>query len=75
MKSFISRVFHVLGYIGWAPYAYFRMLEEQHANANASMGTNELNGQDLEAQSRNPQDEQSNHTMGLALRDSSTQQR
>lgn len=60
---------------GWAPYAYFRMLEEQHANANASMGTNELNGQDLEAQSRNPQDEQSNHTMGLALRDSSTQQR
>lgn len=69
---------------GWGPWAYFHMLEGQHANTHAHATSeathtnnvpNGLNGQDLEAQVRNPQDEQSGHTfMGLGFTHDSKQQ-
>lgn len=61
------------------------MLEEQRANTHAHTTSeathtnnvpNGFNGQDLEAQVRNPQDEQSGHTfMGLGFTHDSNQRR
>jgi diacylglycerol diphosphate phosphatase/phosphatidate phosphatase len=53
---------------GWGPYAYFRVLEESRASAQAANAVNGRNVQAMEAQVGNEQDERSIHgCMGLSI--------
>ncbi len=66
-SSIIIEHLHIL-FIGWGPYAYFRVLEESRASAQAANAVNGRNVQAMEAQVGNEQDERSIHgCMGLSI--------
>lgn len=55
-------------FVGWGPYAYFRVLEESRASTQAPNMTNVHNGQALEVQVEEQHEERRSHgCLGLSI--------
>jgi diacylglycerol diphosphate phosphatase/phosphatidate phosphatase len=55
-------------FVGWGPYAYFKMLEESRASTQAAIAVNLRSAQAVQPQVDDKQDERSIHgCMGISI--------